>query len=141
MLRATRADALRRWAVQALATATVAASVVLAGPQAHADGEVPYSLNPCNAPGGKYLCDKAKKGAEWLYENSGAKGAVEGVSSVADFASDPFGYIEGKLRSGSKEMFEAFGEELTGKKPTAPAGDNKPKKDEKAKQGGKGKGD
>ncbi|MFE0774142.1 hypothetical protein [Streptomyces sp. NPDC058861] len=119
-------------------TAMLAVSVLLAGPavpQARADVKVPGWVNPCNAPGGKYLCDKAKKGGEWLYENSGAKGLVDGVGSVVDFGSDPFGYIEGKLRGGTKGMFEAFGEELTGKKSSATAGGDKPKKDEKVKGG------
>ncbi|MFD4243707.1 hypothetical protein ACFWP3_19230 [Streptomyces sp. NPDC058525] len=142
MLRATQADTLRRRAAQALVTAMLAASVVVAGPavpQARAV-EVPGWVNPCNAPGGKYLCDKAKKGGIWLYENTGAKGVVDGVSSAVDFASDPFGYIEGKVRSGTKGMFDAFGEELTGKKPSAPAGGNKPK-DGKPKPDEKAKGD
>ncbi|MEV6676279.1 hypothetical protein AB0N09_05335 [Streptomyces erythrochromogenes] len=141
MLRATQADTLRRQAAQVLITAMLAASVVVAGPaapQARA-ADVPDWVNPCNAPGGKYLCDKAKEGATWIYENSGAKGVVDGVSSAVDFASDPFGYIEGKLRSGTKGMFDAFGEELTGKKPSDPAGD-KPK-DGKGKPDEKGKGD
>ncbi|MFD6465391.1 hypothetical protein [Streptomyces goshikiensis] len=139
MLRATQADMFRRRAAQALVTAALAASVLVAGPaapQARADVKVPEWANPCNAPGGRYLCDKARKGGEWLYENSGAKDVVDGVGSAVDFASDPFGYIEGKLRGGTKGMFEAFGEELTGKKPSAPAGgEKKPKAEEKVKGG------
>ncbi|MFE8941147.1 hypothetical protein ACFYNX_27195 [Streptomyces sp. NPDC007872] len=137
MLRATQADTFRRRAAQALVTVMLAISAVVAGPaapQARADVTVPDWANPCNAPGGKYLCDKAKEGAEWLYENSGAKSLANGVGSVADFTSDPFGYIEGKLRGGTKGMFEAFGEELTGKKPSVPAdGGEKPKKADKVK--------
>ncbi|MEU9415935.1 hypothetical protein [Streptomyces sp. NPDC048272] len=141
MLRATQADALRRRAAQALVTAILAASVLVAGPAApQARADVPDWANPCNAPGGKYVCDKAKKGAKWIYENTGAENVVDGVSAAVDFASDPFGYIEGKLRSGTKGMFDAFGEELTGKKPPVPANDGKPK-DGKTKPDEKAKGD
>ncbi|MGW8989039.1 hypothetical protein ACWGRF_03765 [Streptomyces zhihengii] len=121
--------------MRALVPALLAASVVVAGPaapQAQA-----FSIL-CNAPGGTYMCDKAAAGAKWLYENSGAKGVVDGVSSVVDFASDPFGYIEGKLRNGTKGMFDAFGEELTGKESSVPA-DDKPE-DGKDKPSEKGTG-
>lgn len=114
-----QADFVRRRMAQGLVAAMFAASIIVAGPvapQAHAD----ISLNPCNAPGGKYVCDKAEEGAKWLYDKSGADSVVDGVSGAVDFASDPLGYLEQKLRSGTKGMFSAFGEELTGKKPSEP---------------------
>ncbi|MER5372588.1 hypothetical protein [Streptomyces sp. NPDC002553] len=108
-----QAEFVRRRMAQGLAAAMFAASLVVtapAAPQAQA-----LSFNPCNAPGGKWVCDKAEAGAKWLYDNSGA-----------DFASDPLGYMEQKLRSGTKGMFAAFGEELTGKKSTAPKNGKSP---------------
>jgi hypothetical protein len=99
-----------------------AASIVVAGPaaaQAQAL-DAPGFLNPCNAPGGKTVCEKAAEGAKWLYEKSGTESVVEGVTEAVDFASDPLAYLEQKLRSGTKGMFSAFGEELTGRKPSAP---------------------
>ncbi|MCZ1012280.1 hypothetical protein O1L68_41980 [Streptomyces lydicus] len=108
-----------------------AASVVVAGPAApKAQADAPSWINPCNASGGKYLCKKAEEGAKWLYDKSGLHGAVDTVGEAADFASDPLGYMEQKLRKGTKDMFEAFGEELTGKKPSAPKNG---RKNEKAK--------
>ncbi|MFI9772757.1 hypothetical protein ACIHJG_38855 [Streptomyces sp. NPDC052415] len=117
---------------QGLVSTMFAASIVVAGPAAppaHADVDGPGWLNPCNAPGGKTVCEKAEEGAKWLYDKSGADSVVEGVTEAVDFASDPLGYLEQKLRSGTKGMFSAFGEELTGKKPPEP------------KDGKKGKGD
>ncbi|KNE83360.1 hypothetical protein AB0B04_19465 [Streptomyces xinghaiensis] len=125
-----RADVTRRMA-RGLAAAAFAVSIAAGGPapsQARADG--PDWLNPCNAPGGKYVCDKAKEGAKWLYDNSGADSVVEGVGEAVDFASDPFGHIEQKLREGTKGLFKAFGEELTGKDPDSPKKERKPEKDE-----------
>ncbi|MFH0246079.1 hypothetical protein ACGRHY_27515 [Streptomyces sp. HK10] len=129
-----QADLVRRRMAQGIAAAVFAASIVVAGPaapQAHADVKIPGWINPCNLPGGKTACKKAEEGAKWIYDKSGADSVVEGVSEAVDFASDPLGYLEQKLRSGTKSMFGAFGEELTGKNP------NEPKKG-KAK---KGKGD
>jgi hypothetical protein len=127
-----QAEFLRRRAAQGLVAAMFAASIVVAGPaapQAHADVEVPGWLNPCNVPGGKAVCEKAEEGAKLLYDKSGADSVVEGVSAAVDFASDPLGYLEQKLRSGTKGMFSAFGEELTGEKPTAPKDDKTSKGD------------
>lgn len=129
------ADAVRRRMAQGLAAALFAGSVVVAGPavsQAQAAPPVPDWLNPCNAPGGKVACDKAEKGARWIVENSGAIGAVETVTTAVDFATDPLGYLEGKLRAGTKGMFDAFGEQLTGKKPSEPG-----KKPDAEPEGGK----
>ncbi|MDI9889481.1 hypothetical protein QMZ92_35570 [Streptomyces sp. HNM0645] len=123
------ADFLRRRMAQGVVAAMFAVSIVVAGPaapKAHADNDLPVWLNPCNAPGGKMVCEKADEGAKWLYDKSGADSVVEGVSEAIDFASDPLGYLEQKLRSGTKSMFGAFGEELTGKKPTAPKNGKKP---------------
>ena len=105
-----------------------AACIVVAGPAAPEAqaSEVSGLLNPCNAPGGKAVCEKADEGAKWLYDKSGADSVVEGVGEAVDFASDPLGYLEQKLRSGTKDMFSAFGEELTGKKPSAPKNGEKP---------------
>lgn len=107
---------------QGLVAAIFAASIVVAGPGAPEAQAIdaPGWLNPCNAPGGKTVCEKAEEGAKWLYDNSGADSVVEGVSEAVDFASDPLGYLEQKVRSGTESMFSAFGEELTGKKPSAP---------------------
>lgn len=123
-----QADFARRRMAQGLVAAMFAASLVVAGPaapEARADVDVSSWLNPCNAPGGKAVCEKAKEGAKWLYDKSGADSVVEGVSEAADFASDPLGHLEQKLRSGAKGMFSAFGEELTGKKPPEPKNDKK----------------
>ncbi|MFB6984523.1 hypothetical protein [Streptomyces sp. NPDC056304] len=112
-----QADFARRRMVQGIVAAMVASSIVVAGPaapQAHAG--VSNSVNPCNAPGGKWVCDKAEKGTKWLYDKSGAESVVEGASAAVDFATDPLGYFESKLRSGTRKMFESFGEKLTGKK-------------------------
>ncbi|MGW3928697.1 hypothetical protein ACWECC_11405 [Streptomyces microflavus] len=125
-------DFVRRRVAQGIIAALFAASVVVAGPaapQAHADVDVPEWLNPCNAPGGKTVCKKAEEGAKWIYDKSGADSVVEGVSDAVDFASDPLGYMEQKLSSGTKGMFSAFGEELTGKKPDAPKNGKKAKGD------------
>ncbi|MFE7777689.1 hypothetical protein ACFU5O_28075 [Streptomyces sp. NPDC057445] len=132
---ATQADCLRRRLAQITAVVLLAGAAVVVGPSApEAKAAPPNPLSPCNLPGGKYVCDKAQKGAEWLYENTpgveGVAGAVDAASTAVDFATDPLGYIEAKLRSGSKGMLEAFGEELTGKKPTAPKGKKKAEKAE-----------
>ncbi|MFD5079647.1 hypothetical protein [Streptomyces sp. NPDC058371] len=112
-----QADFTRRRIAQGVIAAMFAASIVVVGPLAPKAEAIPDSLNPCNAPGGSYVCDKAEEGADWLYDKSGADSLVEGVSGVVDFATDPLGYMEQKLRSGTQGMFEAFGEALTGKKP------------------------
>jgi hypothetical protein len=102
---------------------TVSALVVgPSAPRAHA------APNPCNLPGGDYLCKKAVEGTIWLDENTPLFDTARKVDSAIDFATDPLGYMENKLRGGTKGMFEAFGEELTGRKPSAP-------------KDGKGKGD
>lgn len=119
MLRAIQADSAGRRMAQGLVAAMFAASIVVVGPSAPKAQAIPSGLNPCNAPGGKYVCDKAKQGAEWLYNESGAASVVDAAGQTADFATDPLGYIEQKLSDGTKGMFEAFGEELTGKKPSA----------------------
>ncbi|WP_440580935.1 hypothetical protein [Streptomyces sp. PT19] len=103
-------------AVAALAI-TVATTVV--GPAASQAKALP---NPCNLPGGKYVCKKAAQGVIWADENTAVLDAAKSIDSAIDFASDPLGYLEVKLRSGTKGMFSAFGEELTGKKPTEPGG-------------------
>ncbi|WP_327411249.1 hypothetical protein OG458_41675 (plasmid) [Streptomyces sp. NBC_01281] len=126
-----QADSLRLRLAQAVAVLVFAAAAAVAGPavpEAQAL-DTPGWLNPCNVPGGKTVCDKAEEGAKWLYDKSGADSLVDGVGAAVDFASDPLGYLEQKLRSGTKEMFGAFGEELTGKKPADPA-------DEKERKGG-----
>ncbi|OEJ22993.1 hypothetical protein AR457_37975 [Streptomyces agglomeratus] len=125
-----QADFARRRMAQGLVAAMFAASLVVAGPavpEARADVDDPSLswLNPCNTPGGKMVCEKAEEGAKWLYDKSGADSVVEGVSETVDFASDPLGHLEQKLRSGAKGMFLAFGEELTGKKPSEPKNDKK----------------
>lgn len=126
-----QAEFARRRTAQVLVAAMFAVSLVVAGPAAPKAHALPGPgwLNPCNAPGGKTVCDKAEQGAKWLYDKSGADSVVDGVSSAVDFASDPLGYLEQKLRSGTKGMFAAFGEELTGKKPADPTDDKKGKGD------------
>jgi hypothetical protein len=124
-----QAESARRRIAQGVVTALFAASLFVAGPAAPKAHAGPGWLNPCNAPGGKAVCDKAEQGAKWLYDNSGADSIVDGVSGAVDFASDPLGYLEQKLRAGTKGMFEAFGEELTGKKPADPKDDKKGKGD------------
>ncbi|MFE9250840.1 hypothetical protein [Streptomyces sp. NPDC007088] len=118
-----QAECARRRTVQVLVAALFAVSLIFAGPAAPKAQALPGPgwLNPCNAPGGKTVCDKAEQGAKWLYDKSGADSVVNDVNSAVDFASDPLGYLEQKLRSGTKGMFAAFGEELTGKKPADPA--------------------
>lgn len=119
MPRAMQAEAVRRGVARVVVAAMVAALAAVAGPvtpKAEA-----ADLNPCNLPGGKQVCDTVEKGAKLVYEGSGAKSLVEGVEGAMDFASDPLGYIEQKLRRGTQGMFEAFGEALTGKKPPTPA--------------------
>ncbi|MET7489838.1 hypothetical protein [Streptomyces sp. NPDC005538] len=113
-----QADFVRRRMAQGLVAAMFAASIVVAGPAAPEAQAIPGWSNPCNLPGGKTVCDKAEDGAKWLYDKSGADSVVDGVSGAVDFASDPLGYLEQKLRSGTKGMFSAFGEELAGKKGT-----------------------
>lgn len=133
-----QADFVRRRMAQGIVAAMFAASIVVAGPavhQAHADSKVPGWINPCNLPGGKTACKKAEEGAKWIYDKSGADSVVEGMNKAVDFASDPLGYLEQKLRSGTKSMFGAFGEELTGKKPAAPKDGKKPEPVEKGKGG------
>jgi hypothetical protein len=140
MLLRMRAESGRRWLARGVVAAlfsTVLVAAPPAPPKAHA---VP---NPCNLPGGDTACEMAGKSAKWVAENvpgaksagEAANGVVDGVGEAVDFASDPLGYLEQKLRSGTKGMFSAFGEELTGKKPKDP--------DDGAKRGigKKGKGD
>jgi hypothetical protein len=113
--------ALRRTA-QVLVAALFTASIVVAGPAAPKAAAGPGSwLNPCNAPGGSYVCDKAEKGAKYLYDKSGADSVVNSVKGAADFATDPFGYIEDKIQGGTQQLFQAFGQELTGKNPESPS--------------------
>lgn len=124
-----QADFARRRLAQGLIATLFAASIVVASPgipKAHA---IPGWVNPCNLPGGKTVCDKASEGVNWIYDKSGADSVVEGVSDAIDFASDPLGYMEQKLRAGTEGMFSAFGEELTGKKPEAPKNGMKSKAD------------
>ncbi|MFD7861537.1 hypothetical protein [Streptomyces sp. NPDC059783] len=90
------------------------------GPRAHA---APSWVNPCNLPGGSTVCDKVKDGTKLIYDIACACSLAGSVGEAINFATDPLGYMEQKLRSGAKSMFGAFGEELTGKNP------NKPKKD------------
>lgn len=114
-----RAESARRRVAQVLVTAVFAGSLVVAGqaaPEAHADPGPGSWLNPCNAPGGKWVCDKAADGAKWVYDKSGADSFVEAV----DFGSDPLGYLEQKVRAGTEGFFDAFGEELIGKRPDSP---------------------
>ncbi|MFF8618640.1 hypothetical protein [Streptomyces sp. NPDC015350] len=115
-----QADFARRRLAQGLVAVMFAASLVVAGPAAPKAHAIPGWANPCNLPGGKTVCKKAADGAKWLYDKSGADSLVEGMSEAIDFASDPLGYMEQKVRSGAKGMFSAFGEELTGKKPGKP---------------------
>ncbi|MGW6202185.1 hypothetical protein ACWF9B_00810 [Streptomyces sp. NPDC055089] len=115
-----QADFVRRRMAQGLVAAMFAASLVAADPAAPKAHATPGWANPCNLPGGKTVCEKASDGAKWIYDKSGADSVVEGVGDAIDFASDPLGYMEQKLRAGTKSMFGAFGEELTGKNPTAP---------------------
>ncbi|WP_331732840.1 hypothetical protein OG613_48760 (plasmid) [Streptomyces sp. NBC_00015] len=133
MLRATPAELSWRRLGPALVAIVLTASAFVVGPSAPEAQALP---NPCNLPGGEYLCKKAVQGTIWLDENTPlldaarkVDSAADAVSSAADFASDPFGYIEAKVRGGTQGMFDAFGEELTGKRPSAP------------KNGVKGKGD
>ncbi|MFF1678365.1 hypothetical protein ACFVYG_20290 [Streptomyces sp. NPDC058256] len=119
-----QADAARRRMARGLIAAMFAAAIVVVGPSSPRAEADPGWLNPCNAPGGSYVCDKAEEGAEWLYDKSGTGSLVEGVSEAIDFGTDPLGYMEQKLRSGTQGMFEAFGEELTGKKPSTPSAGN-----------------
>ncbi|MGW3387333.1 hypothetical protein [Streptomyces cinereoruber] len=123
-----QAEFMQRRVAQGLVAAMFASLLVVAGPAAPKAQAIPGWANPCNLPGGKTVCDKAEDGARWLAENTGALSVAENVGAAVDFATDPLGYLEQKLRSGAKSMFGAFGEELTGKNP------NDPKKD-KAKQG------
>ncbi|MFF2205994.1 hypothetical protein [Streptomyces sp. NPDC058145] len=116
-----QAEVVRRVA-QSMVAALFAACLAVAGPaalKAQADDGL-GSLSPCNLPGGKFVCDTADKGSKWLYDKSGADTVVDTASGAIDFATDPLGYLEQKLRSGTKGMFSAFGEELTGKKPSSP---------------------
>ncbi|MET9107617.1 hypothetical protein [Streptomyces zhihengii] len=132
-----QADLVRRRMAQGIAATLFAASVVVAGPgspQAHAEAEVPAWINPCNLPGGKTACKKVEEGAKWIYDKSGADSVVTGVSEAVDFASDPLGYLEQKLRSGTRSMFGAFGEELTGKNPAASKDGKKPEPADKGKE-------
>ncbi|MYS33650.1 hypothetical protein K388_05992 [Streptomyces sp. KhCrAH-43] len=118
-----QAEFMRRRLAQGLVAAMFASLLVVAGPAAPKAQAIP---NPCNMPGGRTVCEKVEDGAKWLYDKSGADSVVEGVTEAIDFASDPLGYLEQKLRSGTKSMFGAFGEELTGKNPNEPK--KKPKK-------------
>ncbi|RNG32190.1 hypothetical protein [Streptomyces botrytidirepellens] len=124
-----QADFARRRIAQGLVAAMFAASIVVASPAAPKAQAAPGWVNPCNLPGGKTVCNKAKEGAKWAYDKSGADYVVDRVNETIDFASDPLGYMEQKLRSGTKGMFSAFGEELTGKKPSEPKKGKKGKED------------
>lgn len=115
-----QAEFMRRRVAYGLVTAVFASLLVVAGPAAPKAQAVPGLPNPCNLPGGKTVCGKVEDGAEWLYDKSGADSVVGGVSAAIDFASDPLGYLEQKLRHGTKSMFGAFGEELTGENPNEP---------------------
>ncbi|MET8816160.1 hypothetical protein ABZW47_29690 [Streptomyces sp. NPDC004549] len=119
--------------VAQMVAAIFAATFIIAAPAAPKAHALPdpswFNPIPCNSPGGKWVCDKAKEGAKWLYDKSGADSVVDSVSSATDFAADPLGYLEQKLRSGTKGMFAAFGEELTGKKPADPTDGKKGKGD------------
>ncbi|MFE7332548.1 hypothetical protein ACFU8W_48470 [Streptomyces sp. NPDC057565] len=120
-----QADVVRRRVAEGLAAVLIAASFVVASPVApQAEADAGW-LTPCNAPGGKYVCDKAEKGAKWLYDKSGTDSLVDGVVTAADFATDPLGYIEGKVRAGAQGLFQAFGEELTGEKIPPPGSKSK----------------
>lgn len=112
-----QADLARRRFAQVLVTALFAASVIVAGPAAPKAHAFP---NPCNAPGGRYVCGKAAEGAALVLDNS----VTGSITDAVDFATDPLGYLEQKIRSGTEGMFSSFGEALTGKKPSAPK-DNK----------------
>ncbi|MFE5406197.1 hypothetical protein ACFQ9Z_33520 [Streptomyces sp. NPDC056580] len=117
-----QADVVRRCIAQPMLAALFAACLAVAGPaapKARADGGL-GSLSPCNLPGGKLVCDTADKGTKWLYDKSGADTVVDTASGAIDFATDPLGYLEQKLRAGTQGIFSAFGEELTGKKPPSP---------------------
>ncbi|WP_331726237.1 hypothetical protein [Streptomyces sp. NBC_00470] len=122
-----QADVFRRRVAQGLVTALFAISLVTAGPAAPQAQALP---NPCNLPGGKYVCGAAKAGANLI---DSADNIASGVSHAVDFASDPFGYIEQKVRAGAQKLFTAFGEELTGKKPSEWKG---VKKQQKKEEGG-----
>ncbi|MEU3640933.1 hypothetical protein AB0H23_32505 [Streptomyces albogriseolus] len=125
-----QADFVRRRMAQGLVAAMFAASLVVVGPTAPKAHAIPGWANPCNLPGGKTVCEKASDGAMWLYENSATDDLVIGVAKSIDFASDPLGYMEQKLRAGTKGMFSAFGEELTGKKVEDPEkGEKRSKED------------
>ncbi|MEU7028829.1 hypothetical protein AB0A60_19330 [Streptomyces sp. NPDC046275] len=112
-----QAEFMQRRVAQGLVAALFASLLVVAGPAAPKAQAIPGWVNPCNLPGGKTVCDKVEDGAMWLAENTGALSVAENVSEVVDFATDPLGYMEQRLRSGTKSMFGAFGEKLTGKKP------------------------
>ena len=120
-----QADFARRCMAQGVVASMFAAFLVVVGPATTTAQAAP---NPCNLPGGHYVCKKAVDGAEWIDENvpgvheagEAIDSAIDTAGSVVDFASDPLGYLEGKLRDGTKGMFSAFGEERTGKKPSAP---------------------
>ncbi|MER5891208.1 hypothetical protein ABT160_46000 [Streptomyces sp. NPDC001941] len=109
-----QAESLLKRLAPVLAAVVFATVFVVAGPNPPRAEALP---NPCNLSGGRAICGKVEEGAKWLYEKSGTGSLVEGVSEAVDFASDPLGYMEQKLRQGTKSMFGAFGEELTGKNP------------------------
>jgi len=115
-----QADVVRWRIAQSMVAALFTACLAVAGPaapKAQADDGLGL-LSPCNLPGGKLVCDTAEKGSKWL--KSGADTVVDTASGAIDFATDPLGYLEEKLRSGTRGMFSAFGEELTGKQPSSP---------------------
>ncbi|MFH8257629.1 hypothetical protein [Streptomyces roseolus] len=117
-----QAESVERRAVAAVIGAVFLAWLVFFGPSVPRAQALP---NLCNLPGGTYLCEKAIEGAVWADKNvpglheagEAVNSVVETVDDAIDFASDPLGYMEQKLRSGTKSMFGAFGEELTGKNP------------------------
>lgn len=113
------ANSLSRLAARVVLVLILAATARVAAPSpaAHADGW--DTFNPCNLPGGAYACQKVEEGSKWLYKASGAESVVNSASSAIDFATDPLGYIDERLRTGFQGLFKAFGEELTGKESPA----------------------
>ncbi|MGW6145749.1 hypothetical protein ACWFR4_48415, partial [Streptomyces sp. NPDC055140] len=80
MLRATQAELTRRLA-PALVAVALAASALILGPSAPTAQAAP---NPCNLPGGKYLCKKAIDGIVWADKNvPGLHEAGKAVDSAA----------------------------------------------------------
>ncbi|MET8676082.1 hypothetical protein ABZW18_00355 [Streptomyces sp. NPDC004647] len=120
-----QAESARRWVARAVVAALFSTGLVVAPPSAP---EAHAAWSPCSLPGGATVCPLVKKGEDLV--KKGADGVVKfskdytavdevggAVNGAVDFASDPLGYIEQKLRTGTQGLFEAFGEELTGKNP------------------------